>query len=457
MIRNLNFKFPISQAFPITLFAFLLCLCPSILSQAPDTLFFEDWESGQGIWFADNGVWEWGTPTNGPGSAYSGQFLMGSNLAANYPPNANTRLISPSITLPGIQSGEEIRLFFWHWFRINETGSWGPDNGFIEISVSNGPWQTIAGSVSGLSPLWNRMGVDLSSYADSTVRIAFYLVSNGHAEDNGWYIDDISIQKGIFSFANPEDFETGIGDWYSDNGLWQIGVPSVGPSTTHSGQMCAGADLGGNYQPNANTRLISPKITLTAQPNQNPLLCFWQWFRINETGSWGPDNGYLQISVNNGPWETIGNSFSGLSPNWTQFCVDLSAYIDSTIQLGFYLVSNGHAEDNGWYIDDVSINGIITGIDGADPEIPVKFLLSQNYPNPFNPSTTIRFSLPRAAQVRLTVFNVLGQQVTELLNERKPAGEHTVTFDGRNLSSGVYYYRIEAEEFREVKKMVLVR
>lgn len=99
----------------------------------------------------------------------------------------------------------------------------------------------------------------------------------------------------------------------------------------------------------------------------------------------------------------------------------------------------------------------LVSIENGITELPGEYLLQQNYPNPFNPSTTIRFTLPKATQVRLTVFNALGEQVAEALNEHKPAGAHTVTFDGRNLSSGVYYYRIEAEDFRQVRKMLLVR
>lgn len=454
MIRYLIVRFSDIRMHSII---FIILLFKISLAQPPDTLFFENWESGQGIWFADNGVWEWGIPTIGPDSAYSGQYLMGTILNGNYPPNANTRLISPSITLPGIQGDEEIHLYFWQWFRMNETDFWGPDQGYVQISVNNGPWQTIAGPISGLSPLWTRVGVDISSFADSTVRIAFYFTSTCCSEDNGWYIEDISIEKGTFLFTNPEDFENGIGNWFVDNGLWEVGIPIIGPSSSHSGQQCAGTDLSANYQPNANTRLIGPKIQLTVQPGQSPLLCFWHWFRINETDFWGPDNGYIQISVNDGPWQTISNAFTGISPTWTQFCVDLSAYQDSTIQIAFYFTSTCCSEDNGWYIDDISINGIITGVKDRKTKVPAKYSLSQNYPNPFNPSTTIRFSLPRAAQVKLTVYNALGQQVVELLNERKPAGEHTVTFDGRNLSSGVYYYRIDVGEFRKVRKMILLK
>ncbi len=88
---------------------------------------------------------------------------------------------------------------------------------------------------------------------------------------------------------------------------------------------------------------------------------------------------------------------------------------------------------------------------------PGTFELSQNYPNPFNPTTNIRYTIPQQTTVRLRVFNLLGQQLVELVNEVKPAGTHVVGFDASRLSTGVYFYRIEAGSFTDVKKMVLLK
>ena len=85
------------------------------------------------------------------------------------------------------------------------------------------------------------------------------------------------------------------------------------------------------------------------------------------------------------------------------------------------------------------------------------YLLSQNYPNPFNPSTTIKYELPRASQVTLTVYDVLGRQVSALVNERMDAGVHEVRFDGASLASGVYFYRLQAGDFVQAKKLVILK
>jgi photosystem II stability/assembly factor-like uncharacterized protein len=93
----------------------------------------------------------------------------------------------------------------------------------------------------------------------------------------------------------------------------------------------------------------------------------------------------------------------------------------------------------------------------TEQELPVSFNLGQNYPNPFNPTTTIRFTIPSDGFVRLTVFNTIGEKVETLVNELKNAGEYNVHFDASQLTSGIYFYRLEAGTFVETKKMLLLK
>jgi len=90
-------------------------------------------------------------------------------------------------------------------------------------------------------------------------------------------------------------------------------------------------------------------------------------------------------------------------------------------------------------------------------DLPTKYLLSQNYPNPFNPSTKIEFYLPKAEHVTIEVYNTLGQQIVTLVNKPMTIGQHQIELNGRNLSSGVYFYRIEAGSFVQAKKMIILR
>jgi hypothetical protein len=98
-----------------------------------------------------------------------------------------------------------------------------------------------------------------------------------------------------------------------------------------------------------------------------------------------------------------------------------------------------------------------TDVTNYELEKPNRFILMQNYPNPFNASTKIEFSIADSKNVRLTVFDLLGRQVRILLDEYRQAGTYTVTFDGSSHSSGVYFYRLEAGETVEIKRMVLLK
>jgi len=89
--------------------------------------------------------------------------------------------------------------------------------------------------------------------------------------------------------------------------------------------------------------------------------------------------------------------------------------------------------------------------------LPNRYSLRQNYPNPFNPSTNIEFTLPKPEYVELKVYNILGKEVTTLVSNKLNPGNHTYQFNSKNLSSGIYFYRIETGDFQDVKKMILLR
>jgi len=100
---------------------------------------------------------------------------------------------------------------------------------------------------------------------------------------------------------------------------------------------------------------------------------------------------------------------------------------------------------------------VIASAVSTSTEIPKEFALDQNYPNPFNPSTTFRYGLPHKTTVQLTVFNTLGQSVSTLVNGEQDAGYHEVKFEGSGLSSGVYFYRLQAGDFTQTKRLLLLK
>ena len=98
----------------------------------------------------------------------------------------------------------------------------------------------------------------------------------------------------------------------------------------------------------------------------------------------------------------------------------------------------------------------ITGIK-ENNYVPDKYSLEQNYPNPFNPSTTIKYTIAKPGLVKIAVYNALGQKVKDLVNEVKESGSYNITFNASSISSGIYFYRIETQQFSEVKKMIVLK
>ncbi len=113
----------------------------------------------------------------------------------------------------------------------------------------------------------------------------------------------------------------------------------------------------------------------------------------------------------------------------------------------------------GWYGTILRTNtGGVTAVEEYESAaIPAGFSLMQNYPNPFNPSTTIRYELPRESYVTLKVYNVLGQEVATLVNEKREAGRYEVEFDGAMQPSGLYFYRLQVGTYIETKKFLLLK
>jgi hypothetical protein len=143
---------------------------------------------------------------------------------------------------------------------------------------------------------------------------------------------------------------------------------------------------------------------------------------------------------------------------WTEHKFDLSAFAGQRINIAFRYYMNT-LQDGLWCnIDDIFVgNRSTVGISQNGSNIPDKFALNQNYPNPFNPVTKINFDLAKSSNVRLTVFNSLGQMVLNLFEGYKPAGSYQAEFNGNSLSSGTYYYKLETDFFTETKKMQLVK
>lgn len=129
----------------------------------------------------------------------------------------------------------------------------------------------------------------------------------------------------------------------------------------------------------------------------------------------------------------------------------------SNIYVGFREhVSDNLADGDVIGIDLVQLVGLV-GIENQNNQNPTEYSLKQNYPNPFNPSTEIVFALPQSEFVTLKVYDILGNEVASVVNEYRLKGTHTVKFDASKLSSGMYFYKIQAGDFSDTKKMTLIK
>lgn len=172
----------------------------------------------------------------------------------------------------------------------------------------------------------------------------------------------------------------------------------------------------------------------------------------------GSDNGYLTFFIDG---ETPVTTASFLPP--------YSPFAGPEVAMGTF---GGSSTNGNWILevaDDaggdtgtlegwgIRLNGSLTAIEPVNNNIPGKFSLYQNYPNPFNPISNIKFDIAKATNVKLVVFDILGREVATLVNEYTTPGQYEVQFDGANFASGTYFFRIEAGDFTDIKKMVLVK
>jgi hypothetical protein len=161
-------------------------------------------------------------------------------------------------------------------------------------------------------------------------------------------------------------------------------------------------------------------------------------------------NRVARFNTQTNTWSTLGtgsqNGVNGLG-------VFALAVVGNEVYVGGAFISAGGVSAIGvarW-------NSGTSRVEQLSPTAPKTFLLEQNYPNPFNPSTTIRYQLPVASEVKLEVYDVLGKKIATLVNERQSAGAYQVVWNASGLSSGTYFYRLQAGTFTQTKKMILVK
>ncbi len=222
------------------------------------------------------------------------------------------------------------------------------------------------------------------------------------------------------------------------------------------------------YMPNYNTAsdcwLVTPAIQLGIDKHYLKLYAKDDWnTAANDFGS-ELKVYYSTASQSNPDDFTLLETYteSDFYDIWGEIVIDLNQIQGDYAFIGFMVNNfgdpgNANAGGDNWHIDDVVLTDTLTSLTDENGDLPTKYDLSQNYPNPFNPTTNIDVALPKSGDVKITVYNMLGQQVAEVFNGKLNAGFHTFTIDASRLSSGVYFYRVKAGEYNAVKKMVLMK
>ena len=256
-----------------------------------------------------------------------------------------------------------------------------------------------------------------------------------------------NVRAGVVRNANYlETFETNrqsvVEDfaWDSTNTLAYQGIWSFGAL---------------NYGANLNASAYIPQTRL----GTNGELRFWTIARTGAT-----DSGIVEISRNRGAtWTPVLTLNRNTHPEWAngqnvwfEKAVSLTPFNTDTIVTRFRLLSGATGGGFGWLIDDISLTQGVLSTNSPTSK-PYQFALEQNYPNPFNPTTMIQYELASPSEVKLRVFDVLGREVATLINARQSAGRYRVEFNASRLSSGVYFYRLETQNFSQTRKMFLVK
>lgn len=339
------------------------------------------------------------------------------------------------------------------------------------LSVESYPFNLLAGMVSGRISKSTDYGNNFTGFPVDSVQLPFLASINSILERTNSSEFWVGTERGVFDL--PQYYP--LSSWIPIN----TGLPSsetkVRAIIEKDGEVFAGTNSGvyklnGFNWDEKNTGLTNTNVTsLATIPG----------YLIAGTsqGSVGgvylsSDNGTNWTLSNSNPWVTsiltvgsnifVGTFGDGIwrSTNngntWGQINDGLGSGAYYVLSLGAdnqYLF----AGTNGSGIWRRPLSQVVTGTEDETNSQPKEFFLIQNYPNPFNPSTTIQFQVPNSSFVNLKVYDILGREIVTLINEEKPAGKYEVKFNATGLSSGVYFDKLQAGSFIEMKKMVLLK
>ncbi len=169
---------------------------------------------------------------------------------------------------------------------------------------------------------------------------------------------------------------------------------------------------------------------------------------------WAKSTGAVTYTVQ----VSLNNSFSSFVINdstQTDTVKQISGLLYNTVYYWRVMAQNSAGSSS--FSTTFSFTSVVTSLQCDGRQIPDAFSLEQNYPNPFNPTTVINYQLPKAGRATLAIYDMLGKKVAELVNEQRAAGRYQAEFNAAHFSSGIYFYQLECNDFKSIRKMMLIK
>ncbi len=338
----------------------------------------------------------------------------------------------------------------------------GLDATHFVVAFLNTGLRVIAGEVSGNTI--SSYGTEISNSATSTP-IAISAVSSSDFVVSFCDAGDSDKGKAISGSVSGTTVSLASTSIYYSSGLDYNYTPFVTtmPNTSGDAQIVVTYIDGTSYYGRTRVGTIEgvtatpvELVSFTAEFTSSGTVQL-NWETATEINNYGFEVQRTDISsqISEREWETLGfveGHGNSVSPKYYEF-VDENPLADSAEYRLKQIDTDGGFE---YYAERVQVAGYST-TDIDDETMKLDYKLAQNYPNPFNPTTQIAFTIPSAGIVKLNVYNVLGEVVSELVNQNLEAGLHEYEFNASNLTSGIYFYSISVNGFREVRKMNLVK
>ena len=279
------------------------------------------------------------------------------------------------------------------------------------------------------------------------------------------YLNGDNSMSGLFArgyLPSNQSNPLGTTDWYQGDRDQFIAYD--GPDT---GYVAADYNNTGDNG-DIDNWLVLPRVTGGIIAGDS--LYFWaRSVDFDENGNY-PDSIRVMYSENDstpsGNWVELGRFWvPNPNPNDPNNGFTLYGYsaptssVNGRFAIRYCVVDGGYYGNNSTYIgiDEINIIRSSVGINPINTNVPDNYKLEQNYPNPFNPTTKINFAIPKSGIVTIKIYDILGKEISTLVNKYLSAGNYSVDFNGSNYSSGIYFYRLEANGYIATKKMLLTK